>query len=173
MNDAKVAGRIREQLREFPGKVSVGLPKTAARLVREVLYGVQSRASVRLSEIARALEEEIAPKKVIERLSRQLNRRGLRRAVGKNLLELAAWRVEKEPLLIVDPTDVTKPYVRKMQYLARVRDGSQGEIRDGYWCCQVIGARRGSAEVLPLYPMSSDGNFHDLRGRIVLRPFPG
>ena len=45
MHDAKVAWKIREQLREFSGKVSVGLPKTAARLVREVLYGVQSRAS--------------------------------------------------------------------------------------------------------------------------------
>ena len=151
MHDAKVAWKIREQLREFSGKVSEGLPKTAARLIREVLYGMQCRASVRLSEIARALEEEIALKKVIERLSRQLNRQGLRGAVGKNLLELAAWRVEKETLLIVDPTDVSKPYARKMQYLARVRDGSRGEIRDGYWCCEVVGARRGSAEVLPLY----------------------
>ena len=94
MHDAKVAWKIREQLREFSGKVSEGLPKTAARLIREVLYGMQCRASVRLSEIARALEEEIALKKVIERLSRQLNRQGLRGAVGKNLLELAAWRVE-------------------------------------------------------------------------------
>jgi hypothetical protein len=38
-----------------------------------------------------------------------------------------------------------------MEYLARVRDGSDGVIRDGYWCRQVVAARRGSAEVLPLY----------------------
>ena len=76
--------------------VGVGLPKTAARLVREVIYGVQSRASVRLSEIARAFEEGIGLKKVVERLSRQLNRKGLRQRMRRNLLKLAAPRVERD-----------------------------------------------------------------------------
>ena len=52
---------------------------------------------------------------------------------------------------MVDPTDISKPYAEKMEDLARVRDGSKGELRDGYWCCQVVGVRRGSAQVLPLY----------------------
>ena len=128
----------------------MGLPKTAARLVREVIYGVQSRASVRLSEIARALEEDIGLKKVVERLGRQLARKGLRRRVRRNLLKLAAPRVGRETLLVVDLTDVSKPYAREMEYLARVRDGSRGELCDGYWCCQVVGVERGSAEVMPL-----------------------
>ena len=86
MDSAKVAAQIRVQIRRFSGEVSVGLPKTAARLVREVIYGVQSRGSVRLSEIARALEEKIRLKKVMARLSRQLNRQGLRKRVRENLL---------------------------------------------------------------------------------------
>jgi len=81
MNDAKVAHRIREKVTEFSGKVSAGLPKTAGRLVREVVYGMQSRGSVRLSEIARSLEEPTRMKKVIERLGRQLNRAELREKV--------------------------------------------------------------------------------------------
>ena len=85
-----LAAQIRGQIRQFSGEVSVGLPKPAARLVREVIYGVQSRASVRLSEIGRALEEGIRLKKVVERLSRQLNRKGLRQRVRRNLLPLAA-----------------------------------------------------------------------------------
>jgi hypothetical protein len=151
MNHAKIAHRIREKMAEFSGKVSEGLPQTARRLVREVVYGMQSRGSVRLSEIARSLEEQTAMKKVIERLSRQMNRPGLREQVTENLLDLAAKRIDKETLLVVDPTDISKPYARKMQYLARVRDGSNGGIRDGYWCCQVVATRRGSREVLPLY----------------------
>jgi len=51
----------------------------------------------------------------------------------------------------LDPTDISKPYAKKMPYLARVRDGSEGKLRDGYWWCQVVGARRGSAQVVPLY----------------------
>ena len=151
MNDAKVAHRIREKVTEFSGKVSAGLPKTAGRLVREVVYGMQSRGSVRLSEIARSLEEPTRMKKVIERLGRQLNRAELREKVRVNLLRLAAKRIDQESLLVVDPTDISKPYASKMQYLARVRDGSDGGIRDGYWCCQVVATRRASREVLPLY----------------------
>ena len=106
MHSAKIAAKIREQILRFSGEVSVGLPKTAARLVREVIYGVQTRGSVRLSEIARALEETIRLKKVMARLSRQLNRQGLREQVRKNLLRLAAPRVGTETLLVVDLTDV-------------------------------------------------------------------
>lgn len=86
MHSAKVAAQIRVQIRRFSGEFSRGLPKTAGRLVREVIYGVQSRGSVRLSEIARALEEKIRLKKIMARLSRQLNRRRLRQRVRENLL---------------------------------------------------------------------------------------
>ena len=150
MHSAKIAAKIREQIRGFSGEVSVGLPKTAARLVREVIYGVQSRGSVRLSEIARALEEKIPLKKVMARLSRQLNRKGLRERVRENLLQLAAPRVGAETLLVVDLTDISKPYARAMEYLAQVRDGSSKKLRNGYWCCQVVGLERSSAEVMPL-----------------------
>ena len=60
---------------------------------------MQLRASVRLSEIARSLEEGVRLKKVVERLSRQLNRKGLRQRVLWNLLKMAAPRVGRETLL--------------------------------------------------------------------------
>jgi hypothetical protein len=151
MHHAKIAHRIRAKIAEFSGEVSRGLPKTARRFVREVVYGIQSRGSVRLSEIGRGLEEGTSLKKIIDRLSRQLSRGGLRERVRENLLRLAAGRIGEETLLVIDPTDISKRYARSMEYLARVRDGSDGVIRDGYWCCQVVAARRGSAEVLPLY----------------------
>lgn len=151
MDDARIASRIREQMAVFSGNVSHGLPKVAQRLVREVLYGVQARGSVRLSEIGRSLGEATSLKKIIERLGRQLERRGLRQQVRKNLLALAAPRITAETLLVVDPTDVSKPYARSMEYLARVRDGSQGKLADGYWCLEVVAVQRGTAEVIPLY----------------------
>lgn len=89
MHNAKVAAPIRAQIRQLSGEVSVALPKTAARLAWEVIYGVQSRASVRLSEIARALEEGIGLKKIVERLGRQLDRKGLRQRVRRTQLKLA------------------------------------------------------------------------------------
>jgi len=120
-------------------------------MVREVLVGMQARGSVRLSEIGRALNEGTALKKVIERLGRHLKRREVREQVARNLLELGAGKVGEETLLVVDLTDISKPYARRMEHLARVRDGSTGEFTNGYWCCQVVGVERDRADVVPLY----------------------
>lgn len=151
MHDVKAAHRIRGQIERFSGNLSRGLPKVARRVVREVVYGVQARGSVRLSEIARSLNEPTALKKVIERLGRQLGRPGVRERVRANLLEEASRFVGEDTLLVIDPTDVTKPYARKMQYLAEVRDGSAKRLGSGYWCMTVVAAHRGTAQIVPLY----------------------
>ena len=38
-------------------------------------------------------------------------------------------------LIILDPSDVQKPYAKKMQYLSKVWDGSKGEVGEnlGFW----------------------------------------
>lgn len=151
MQDAQVAAKLQGQMAAFSGKVSAGLPKVARRLVREVIFGIQSRGSVRLSEIGRALDEPTALKKVIERLGRGLERSGLRQRVRENQLALGAARVADRTLLVTDLTDLSKPHAKEMEHLAWVRDGSTGEIVPGYECCQVVAVRRGSAEVVPLY----------------------
>ena len=48
------------------------------------------------------------------------------------------------------PMDVRRPYARKMEYLARVRDGSRRELADGHWCFQAVAVARGSTEMMPL-----------------------
>lgn len=52
------------------GELSSGLPKVARRFLAETLYGIQARQSVRLTEIARSLEEKIPLRKTQYRLSR-------------------------------------------------------------------------------------------------------
>ena len=78
---AKTALKLREQILRFSGELSAGLPKTARQFVAEMLYGIQARQSVRLTEIGRALEEPIS--------------------------------------------------LKKMEYLARVRDGSEDDLASG------------------------------------------
>lgn len=151
MQNAQFARKVQGQIERFSGKLSAGLPKVARRAVREILYGMQARGSVRLSEIGRALEEETALKKVIERLGRQLGRAELRPRVREKLLVLGAPTVGEETLLVTDLTDISKPHAEEMEHLAKVRDGSTGEITDGYECAQVLAVEKGSAEVVPLY----------------------
>ena len=70
---------------------------------------------------------------------------------GRALLRQARRRIDPQALLVVDSTDIVKPYAKAMPCLARVRDGSTGQLRNGYWCCTVVAAWRGRAEVVPLY----------------------
>ena len=57
MNIARIAGRLRGKLADLSGILSQGFGKVEQRFIHEVIYGVQMRQSVRLSEIARALNE--------------------------------------------------------------------------------------------------------------------
>jgi hypothetical protein len=151
MQGSKIAVRLRGKIADFSGELSRGLPKAARRFVSEMLYGIQARQSVVLTEVARCLEEPISIKKSEERLSRQLAREGLAAIVQDNLLAQAANRIKEDTLLIIDPSDITKKYARKMQYLATVRDGSEGQLAEGYWVCNVIGAELDHNGIIPLY----------------------
>jgi len=52
--------------------------------------------------------------------------------------------------LVVDTSDITKKFAKKMEYLCEVRDGSEGEIGLGYWMGEVVGAEVLSMEITPL-----------------------
>ena len=95
MNYSKVAWKLREKIIYFSGELSTGLPKTACRFVAEMVYGIQARQSVMLTEVARCLEEPTTIKKTQERLSRQLAREGLGKVIQNNLLAKAAKRIKE------------------------------------------------------------------------------
>ena len=70
----------------------------------------------------------------------------------ERILSLASNRVKEKTLLILDLSDLKKKYAEKMEYLAKVRDGSEGgEIVDGYWTNQVVASDVDSHEITPLY----------------------
>jgi hypothetical protein len=148
---AKTAQKLREQMVRFSGELSTGLPKVMRRFVAEMIFGIQARGSVRLTEVGRALGERISLKKTEERLSRQLGRKRLDREIQRRLIEHAAPRIEDDTLLVLDLSDVTKKYAEKMEYLARVRDGSEKELGWGYWTLNIVGANTKGTKIVPLY----------------------
>lgn len=150
MNRTLIAQRVRAQLDQFSGIVSPRFSKPRARFVREMLYGLQAQQDVKLSSIARALGEDIRPKKTEERLSHHLAAPGLARVINEQIVEHAAERVKQDTLIVVDPTDVRKTHARHMPYLATVRDGSTGEFVPGYWACVAVACEPGRRRMTPL-----------------------
>jgi hypothetical protein len=54
---SRTAEKIRQQIAGFSGNLSRGLKKPAQRFVGEMIYGIQARKSVHLTEIGRSLGE--------------------------------------------------------------------------------------------------------------------
>jgi len=136
-----------------------------------MVYGIQASESVVLTEVARTLEEPISIKKIEERLSRNLQRPELEGVVQDNLLRMAQGHIGKDTLLIIDPSDLSKKYAKKMEYLATVRDGSAHDLAQGYWMLHIIGAEVGSNTMVPLYHRlwSSDAPGHISENDEILR----
>jgi len=112
-----------------------------------MIYGIQARQSVRLTDIGQAMEERIPLRKTEYRLCRQLKRKGLWERLTRALCRMAASRIQESTLLILDLTDVSKKYARRMDYLAQVHDGSEKSVANGYLKLQVDGTEVGKTTI--------------------------
>ena len=146
----QIGRKLRQQIHYFSGELCNGMGRVSSRFVEEAVFGISASGSVRLTQIARALEEKIALHATHKRLSRNLADENLEHNLARNVLLLGSKHINENTLLIVDPSDIQKKYAKKMQYLADVRDGSEDIIGKGYWLCEVVGCEVGSNEITPL-----------------------
>lgn len=147
----KIALKLREKIVRFSGELCKKLDKTATRFVIEAVYGILHSQSVLLTEIGRSLEEDVSVKKIEERFCRHLGKSTIWKSIHESLLSQASNRINDNTLLIVDLSDIQKKHAKRMEYIADVRDGSEGVIGRGYWTCHIIGTELDSNEIIPLY----------------------
>jgi hypothetical protein len=133
------------------GIFSPRFSKPKRKFIEQMVFGIQASKDVKLSNISRALDEPISLKKTEERLSRHLDTPGLAQAINERIAQAASRRIKKETLIIIDPTDIRKEYARKMPFLGRVRDGSSGELVNGYWGCLAVACDVGKRKMIPLH----------------------
>lgn len=150
MQDSKIRSRLKAQLSKFVRELTEGLSKPSSAFVGEMLFGIQASQDVKLSEIARSLQEEIPLIKTEDRLSRNLGAECLEVCLAERLAELGSRRVESNTVLCLDLSDVRKEYAKKMECLDQVWDGSQGEVHAGYWLCGVTAAEVEGGQITPL-----------------------
>jgi len=151
MGATSLGSRLKAQLTKFSLALSQGLTCPQRKFVHQMLYGIQATQDVKLSAIARSLQEKVALIKTEDRLSRNLASQALDVHLLQRLAEMGSRRVTAQTVLCLDLSDVRKPYAEKMEYLGRVYDGSSGEVHQGYWLCEVTAAEVHSSEIVPLY----------------------
>lgn len=151
MNRTQTALKIREQFDGFMGIVSPHFSKPISNFLNQMVFGIQSAKDIKLSNVARALDEPIALKKTEERLSRNLKAEGLDGKLNAIIAGEGASRIGRDTLIIVDPTDIRKEYAEKMPYLATIHDGSSGELATGYSGCMAVACEPRSRKMTPLH----------------------
>ncbi len=152
VNYNRLAGKLKEDLTGFSEKISKGMKYPAKKFILQMVYGILESNTVHLSEIARSLEEKTSLKKTIDRLSRNLSLFNGKENITKNYTKLVKKEInEKSSVIIIDNSDITKTYSKKMEALSDVRDGSTGEIKKGYLTIEAAVLSNGSKMPLPVY----------------------
>jgi len=143
--------RFKMQVNKFSGTISIGLSKVKRRLVKEVIYGIQASKDVKLSNISRALKEDISLIKTEDRISRNLGSYDLTDHLNHQILRLADDKIDDSMVIAIDPGDIMKPYAKAMENLCGIYDGSEHINATGYHLCQVTAANLAHDRIVPLY----------------------
>lgn len=149
--DSRLTWKIKAQVSRYAGRLTEGLGKVTRRFVGEMLYGMQAAKDVKVSEVARSLNEPIDLIKTENRLCRNLAAEDLTRAINRWTAWEGSGAVDDETVLAIDLGDVRKRYAKKMEYLGGIRDGSADELGRGYWTCEVVAAHPYGEKIVPLY----------------------
>lgn len=143
--------QMKRSLLTFLEKLTKGLSKPRKKFYSDILYGMSKAQNTLLSDIARALEENIDLKYTIKRLSRNGAEENDLKQVHQNYLNTLKISIPDNPLVIVDESEIVKPYAEKMENLALVRDGSKNVLEKGYPTLNFSMASPKTKHPLPLY----------------------
>ena len=145
------SGIAKAGLLRFCAKICKGLGRVAEKLVTEMVYGIAAGNSCRLTEIARALEEDISVKKTVDRLSRGLQRFEEGAVLQGNYLKAVQKYVDDTTIYPIDNSDLAKPHSVAMEALHEVYDGSTGQIVPGYMTLEIAALTHKQTTPLPIY----------------------
>jgi len=135
----------------FSKKISVGYSKPMQRFIADMVYGIIASGSCKLTDISRALKEDITLKKTIDRLGRNLGNFTARDALTSNYLAAVRPSLGADTMLLVDGGDVTKPCSKKMEAIGSVFDASTRTYGDGYWTMGVAALTENTSQPIPIY----------------------
>jgi len=114
------------------------LSKPKAKFITDLLCGILFANNLILTNIASKVPHRSRITATAKRFRRQLSDgRPFVKPLWLNYLTLASRRLDIDSLLPIDLTDLAKPYAKKMENIALVRDGDKGTLVTGYWCMEA------------------------------------
>lgn len=150
--DSRLSGKLQEEIKKFSRRVTKGFNKPQRKWIGEMTYGILKSKDVKLTNIGRAIRDDIDLKYTVKRLSRNLTKEDVSDEIIDSYLPLACKKVKENTILSLDLSDISKEEAEKMDKLCKPWNGSEGRVSDkGYWLCKVVAKNLKEEETIPLY----------------------
>jgi hypothetical protein len=152
MNNYNTLGHnLKRGIFNFCRRISKGFHKPIQKFIMDMVYGLIAAKSCILTDISRELKEDISLDKTVERLSRNLMNFKESDTLMEEYFTTVKGSFDLNTVLIIDDSDISKPRSSKLEGLCRVKDGSTGEITDGYWYAGVSALTSEHKQPIPVY----------------------
>jgi hypothetical protein len=162
---------MQDKLLTFSEKVSRGQSLPVTNFIRDMLFGICGTGSPSVFNLAKFIQNKVSTKKTSERLYRNLRREGLAEQLQNKLYQIVGHQIKSDTFIIVDESDIIKPYAKKMEDLSMVYDASKKETAPGYNLLNLF-ACANHEEGYNLLPVSStiySNNGDPGKGHIILQ----
>ena len=147
---------MKREIANFSKKIFEGATKPTSKFVMEMQYGLAKSGSCLISNIARALDEDIKLSYTIERLCDNLANMNVedKEIIWNNYLREVKNNVsEDNNVALFDDTDINKEYSKKLEDLDRVIDASSQDkkIVNGYHKCEATILTKNEKQPISVY----------------------
>jgi len=150
-NYSTVGHNLKRGIFNFCGRITKSFRRPVQKFVLDMVFGLIAAKSCFLTDIARELKEDIALDKTVERLSRNLMNFDGSEELRETYLADVSKHFDESTVLIIDDSDISKRCSSKLEGLCKVKDGSIGEISDGYWYAGVSALTSKHKQPIPVY----------------------
>ena len=147
---------MKREIFNFTQKITNNLNKSTSKFVLDMQYGLAKGGSCLISEIARALDEDIKIGYTIERLCDNLTNLypKEKEQIWTNYIEEVKRNIDQENIIgIFDDSDINKEYSKKLEDLDRVMDASSQDkkIVNGYHMCEAVVLTKNEKQPISVY----------------------
>jgi hypothetical protein len=150
-NYSTLGYNLKRGIFNFCKKLSKDFQRPIQKFIFDMVFGLIAAKSCFLTEISRELNEDIALDKTVERLSRNLMNFDDPEVLREAYFAGISKYFDESTVLIIDDSDIAKSCSSKLEGLCKVRDGSTGEITDGYWYAGVSALTATNKQPIPVY----------------------
>lgn len=147
---------MKREIVNFSKNISEGLNKPTSKFVLDMQYGLSKSGSCLISEIARALNEDIKLGYTIERLCDNLANmyEEEKDMIWNHYLNEVKKNIDlEEAVVLFDDSDINKEYSKKLEDLDKVLDGSSQDkkIVNGYHVCEATVLTKNEKQPMSIY----------------------